>query len=316
MPPSDEYLRPLFVDAARTRMALSFEELIPSLRDAFAAGAEAPQRHRHALTDGASLLLMPAWINRAMLGVKIVSVFPGNGTIGLNAVNSTYLLCDAETGQHIAIIDGNEITSRRTAAVSALAGAFLARADASELLIVGAGHIARLLPAAWRVVRPIKRVRVWNIRHARAIVLADRLRQEGFDARATEDIGAAVRSADIVSCATLAINPVVSGAWLKPGAHLDLVGGFTPVMREADDEAVTRATLFIDTEAALAEAGDLTQPLARGVIGYPNIAATLAMLCRGEHPGRQHPDEITLFKSVGTAVADLAAAALVHRAIT
>ncbi len=306
---------PILVDAATTSASLPFDRLVPILRDAFIAGADAPLRHRHALPGGASLLLMPAWHARALLGVKIVTVFPGNGLHGLNAVNSTYLLCDGETGRHLAIIDGNEITGRRTVAASALAGSFLARADASDLLLVGAGHIASLLPAAWSIVRPIARVRIWNPRPERAVDLAIRLRLEGFNAEAAKDLRMAVRGADIVSCATLALNPLVSGAWLKPGAHLDLIGGFTPAMREADDEAVTRARIFIDSEAALVESGDLSQPIARGVITPADVVGTLQQLCRGEVAGRRDDSEVTLFKSVGTALEDLAAASLVHQAL-
>jgi ornithine cyclodeaminase len=140
----------LVIDAERTRAALPFPALIAALRDAFIAGAEVPLRHSHRLQADATLLLMPAWRGRSALGVKIVTVFPDNGRLGLNAVASTYLLCDGATGQHLALIDGNELTGRRTAAASALAGTFLARADAATLLIVGAGHIAAMLaPACW-----------------------------------------------------------------------------------------------------------------------------------------------------------------------
>jgi ornithine cyclodeaminase len=306
---------PVVIDLPHTRASLSFARLVPALRAAFIAGANAPLRHSHPLeqpgTATATLLLMPAWQGRSALGVKIVTVFPDNGALGLNAVFSTYLLCDGATGRHLALIDGNEITGRRTAAASALAGDFLARDDANTLLIVGAGHIAAMLAPAWAAVRPIRHVRVWNARPARATALAAGLCEQGFDAAATDDLQAAVGRADIVSCATLATAPLVHGAWLRPGTHLDLIGGFRPDMREADDEAVRRACVFIDTEAALAEAGDLAQPLAAGVLRRDQIAGSLFTLCRGETPGRRTGDEITLFKSVGSALEDLATAALV-----
>ncbi len=302
---------PIVIDTARTRASLTFARLIPALREAFIAGAETPLRHRHALPDG-TLLLMPAWQDSAALGVKIVSVFPGNGKLGLNSVSSTYLLCDGATGRHLAIIDGNEITGRRTAAASALAGSFLARTDASSLLLVGAGHVAAMMADAWRAVRPIRRVRVWNIRPARAMTLANELSAQGFDATAAGDLEAAVGEADIVSCATLATEPLVRGAWLRPGAHLDLIGAFKPDMRECDDEALRRARVFIDTEAALTEAGDLVQPINAGAFAHDAIAGSLYTLCRGETPGRTAAEEITLFKSVGSAIEDLAAARLVY----
>jgi ornithine cyclodeaminase len=298
-------------DAASVRAALPFPALIEALREAFRRGAEVPLRHRHDFGDGASLLLMPAWSGRQALGVKIVGVVAGNGARGLPAVSSTYLLCDAETGQHLAVMDGGELTARRTAAASALAGDYLARADAATLLLVGSGHVAQRLAPAWASVRPIRRVLVWNRRADGAAALVGALRRDGFAAEARDDLAPAVAEADIVSCATLATEPLVRGAWLRPGAHVDLIGGYLPTMREADDAAVRRARVFIDSDAALEEAGDITQPLASGALG--RVEGTLAMLCRGDIAGRADGDEITLFKSVGTALEDLAAAALVHR---
>lgn len=303
---------PIVIDQDRTRAALAFPRLIGALREAFVAGAEVPLRHRHAVAGGeGTLLLMPSWQGKAAMGVKLVTVFPGNGALGLNSVFSTYLLCDGATGQHLAVIDGNEITGRRTAAASALAGDYLARRDAATLLIVGAGHVAGMMAQAWAAVRDIKRVMVWNIRAGRAETLAASLRAEVFDAVSVEDLEGAVRMADIVSCATLSNEPVVKGAWLRPGTHLDLIGGYRPDMREADDAAVKRSRVFIDTEAALAEAGDLTQPIGAGVLMRNDIVGDLAALCRGTVGGRGAAGEITLFKSVGSAIEDLAAAALV-----
>jgi ornithine cyclodeaminase len=297
--------------AGQTAAALPFERLIPELRDAFITGATVPLRHRHDLPQGdgstASFLLMPAWRANGFMGVKVVSVFPGNSARGLPSVSASYLLCDGETGEHLALIDGSEITRRRTAAASALAGSYLARQDASSLLIVGSGHVAGLMAEAYRAVRPIERVRVWNIRTAGAERLAAHL-----GAEAVSDLGAAVSEADIVSCATLAREPLVRGDWLRPGTHLDLIGGFTPAMREADDAAVGRSRVFIDTDAALAEAGDLIDPIAHGVLRREDIAGSLFSLCRGETPGRRDASEITLFKSVGSALEDLAAAALAY----
>jgi ornithine cyclodeaminase len=299
------------LDAAQTAAALPFDRLIATLREAFIAGAQVPLRHRHdiAQPDGttASLLLMPAWRANGRFGVKVVSVFPGNGARGLAAVSASYLLCDGETGAHLALIDGGEITRRRTAASSALAGSYLARADAASLLIVGSGHVGGLMAEAYRAVRPIARVRIWNIRPAGAERLAARI-----GAEAVTDLEAAVHDADIVSCATLSHVPLVRGEWLRPGTHLDLIGGFTPAMREADDEAVRRSLVFIDTDAALAEAGDLIDPIAHGALRREDIAGSLFSLCRSETPGRRDPSEITLFKSVGSALEDLAAAGLAY----
>ena len=299
------------LNAAQTAAALPFDRLISALREAFIAGAEVPLRHRHDIVQSdsttASLLLMPAWRANGRFGVKVVSVFPGNGARGLAAVSASYLLCDGETGTHLALIDGGEITRRRTAAASALAGSYLAREDATSLLIVGSGHVGGLMAEAYRAVRPIARVRVWNIRTAGAERLAARI-----GAEPVTDLEAAVSDADIVSCATLSREPLVRGEWLRPGTHLDLIGGFTPAMREADEEAVRRSRVFIDTDAALAEAGDLIDPIAHSALRREDIAGSLFSLCRGETPGRRDGSEITLFKSVGSALEDLAAAGLAY----
>jgi ornithine cyclodeaminase/alanine dehydrogenase-like protein (mu-crystallin family) len=301
----------LILNAEQTAAALPFDRLIPALRDTFISGATVPLRHRHDMPqpDGttAAVLMMPAWRAHGLFGVKVVSVFPGNGARGLPAVSASYLLCDGETGEHLALIDGAEITRRRTAAASALAGSYLARDNAEKLLIVGSGHVAGLMAEAYRVVRPIKRVMIWNIRPAGAERLAARL-----GAEAVTDLAAATAEADIISCATLAREPLIRGEWMRPGTHLDLIGGFTPAMREADDEAVRLSSVFIDTDAALAEAGDLIDPIAHGVLHREDIAGSLFTLCRGQPPARESPTAITLFKSVGSALEDLAAAGLAY----
>lgn len=290
------------LDAGATAAALPFDRLIPALRAAFADGAEVPDRHHHALPGGATLLLMPAW-QADWIGVKIVTVHPGNAARGLPAVHATYLLSRATTGEPVLLLDGAMLTARRTAAASALAASFLARPDATRLLLVGAGRVARLLAPAMRAVRPIAHVAVWNPGAPRADALVAALRAQGFDAARAPDLATAVTDADIVSCATLATEPLIEGRWLRPGTHLDLIGAFTPAMREADAAAMARATVYADTDAARHECGELS--------GNVPIAGTLATLCRGG-PGRQHAAEITAFKSVGTALEDLAAAILVQ----
>ena len=299
-----------FIDAETTRRHLGFAPLIEALRQMFIAGCEVPLRHTHAVGDG-TLLLMPAWRAGQRLGIKTVTIFPGNSAHGQPGLHSTYLLFDAATGVPLAQLDGDQITSRRTAAASALAASFLARADASRLLIVGAGRVASLIAEAMQVVRPLTEVVVWNHRAASAEALAGRLREQGFNARASADLAAAVPKADIVSCATLSTQALVRGEWLRPGAHLDLIGGFTPSMREADGPCLARSRVFIDTDEALLKAGDLLQAISEGHFKADSVQGTLAQLCLGQVMGRRRPDEITLFKSVGTALEDLAAAELV-----
>ena len=295
------------LDAAQTSAALPFEALIAALRAAFAEGVASPMRHHHALPDGATLLLMPAWQSEH-IGVKIVTVHPANSRRDLPAVHATYLLSDVQTGVTLALLDGGTLTARRTAAASALAASYLARDDARRLLIVGAGRVASLLAEAHASVRPIGEIEIWNKTAERGRFLADALASRGYLARPVTDLADAVRRADIVSCATVSPTPLVEGEWLRRGAHLDLVGAYTPQMREADAEAVDRASVFADTEAALHECGELAGLRAEDLCG------TLATLCRGESLGRRSAEEITLFKSVGTALEDLAAARLALRA--
>ena len=307
------------VSAEDLARIFTFPALIEALRRAFQSEIAAPPRHHHAIErpgePAATLLLMPAWTKgergASFLGVKVVSLYPGNSARGLPSVMGTYLLMDGANGAPLAAIDGQALTLWRTGAASALAASYLAAKDARRLLMVGAGALAPYLIAGHANVRPIAEVLVWNHNPGRAESLAADLQGRAYSVLATTDLEAAVQSADIVSCATLASEPLVKGAWLKPGAHLDLVGAFTPKMRECDDEAVARARVFVDTRAgALHEAGDIVQPLHAGIISEPDIVGDLFDLCRSKVEGRKSPDEITLFKSVGTAIEDLAAAML------
>ena len=304
-------------DAAAVRERSPMPALVQALRRAFERGAEVPQRHPHALPGGANMLLMPAWRERGRLGVKTVTICPGNSALTLPGVHGLYSLFDAATGVPLAVLEGGELTARRTAAASALAASYLARSDAARLLVVGAGRVAALMPEALRAVRPgLTQFEVWARRDEAAEALAAALRASGLQAQATTHLEAAVRRADIVSCATLATTPLVQGAWLEPGTHLDLIGSFAPTMREADGTCFARASVWLDTPEALAKAGDVLQAIAEGAFAAERVVGTLADLvhsrCRGRsadaHP---HAQERTLFKSVGYALEDLAAAELV-----
>jgi ornithine cyclodeaminase/alanine dehydrogenase-like protein (mu-crystallin family) len=299
---------------------LDFPALIEALAEAFRSEIVVPIRHHHEIErDGspATLLIMPAWTGaasaRGFLGVKIVSVFPDNGARDLPSVLGTYLLMDGATGEPRAALDGARLTVWRTAAASALAARFLAREDASRIVVAGAGALAPFLIRAHMSQRPIRAVALWNHRPEKAEALAAALRAQGLPVTATRDLEAAVRDADLVSCATLSGSPIVRGAWLKPSAHLDLVGAYNLRMREADDEALRRAQLYVDTDAALTEGGDVALARRSGAIADGHIRGNLFGLCRGTVPGRRDADAITAFKSVGTAIEDLAAAMLVWR---
>ena len=307
-----------FIDAATTRAALPFQDLIRALRQAFAEGVEVPLRHAHAIGGvagpGGTLLLMPAWRPGRRGGLKTVSVYPGNAERGLPTLHSTYLLFDAATGAPLAFVDGNQITSRRTAAASALAASFLARRDAARLLVVGAGKVAALMAEAMHAVRPLREVAVWARRPEAAGSLAGALADAGFAAVAVSDLEGAVRRADIVSCATLSTAALVQGAWLREGAHLDLIGSFSPQMRESDADCFARARVFTDTREALAKSGDVLEAMRAGSFAAGRLQGTLADLCGGRIAGRGGNAEITLFKSVGTALEDLVAAEMVFDA--
>jgi len=302
------------LDADQTRAHLIFERLVPALRDAFVGDATVPPRHVHTVEAGGdrgTVLIMPAWSDAGYLGIKTINIFPGNSARGLPGLHATYVLYDAHTGVPLAQLDGNEITAHRTAAASALGASYLSRKDASTLLVLGTGRVARLLPAAHASTRSIRRVRVWNHRPEGARALATEWRHAGWDAEAVEDLAAGVRTADIVSCATLATVPLVRGEWLAPGSHLDLIGSFTPAMKEAHPSCFADARVFVDTEEAPTKAGDLLDAFAANALTPEGIQATLAQLCRGERPGRLSPSERTVFKAVGSALEDLAAATLV-----
>lgn len=303
-------------DSNATRDALAFDRLIPALRDMFVAGCEVPPRHVHSITapDGGGMtsLIMPAWQPGRYYGVKTVNIAPDNAAFGLPGLHSTYLLYDAVRGVPLAQIDGNQITNRRTVAASALAASVVARPDARQLLVVGAGQVASLLADAYRVVLPIEQVQVWARSRRQADALVATLGAHGIDATAADDLEAAVRQADIISCATLATEPIVSGRWLQPGSHLDLIGSFTPTMREADDDCFVDASLYVDTTEALQKSGELLGPMARGVFTPEQVKGTLHELCRREDSARESSTERTVFKAVGTALEDLAAAILVY----
>jgi ornithine cyclodeaminase len=332
------------LDADAIAAALTYPALVEALREAFRADIAVPVRHHHTIAHvpakwppvrrkghaptqtepgrDATLLLMPAWTeggaaNERFLGCKIVTIFPDNAAAGQPSLHGRYLLMSGATGAPLALMDAQALTAWRTAAASALAASYLARADAEHLVMIGAGALAPHLVRAHLAVRPIRRVTLWNRTRGRAVALAFGLTVTGVEATIADDLETAVRDADIVCCATLSTEPIVRGAWLRPGTHVDLVGGFTPKMREADNDAIKRARIFVDTRAgATREAGDIAIPLRRGILTRKGIRGDLFELCRGKAKGRSSDKQITLFKSVGSAIEDLAAAMLVWRNLT
>ncbi len=259
---------------------------------------------------------LPAFLPGVAMGTKIATILPDNPTRhpGVPAIQALYALFDGENGAPLAVLDGTALTYRKTAADSALGAQLLSREDAQLLLMVGAGGLAPYLARAHLAIRPsLRRVLVWNRTPARAEAMAAALRQEQVDAAAVADLDAALCEADIVSCSTASPEPLVKGRFLKPGAHLDLVGGFTPAMRECDDAAIKRSRLFIDeADGNLDLCGDLADPIRRGVISRAKVEGDLYVLCREGWTLDRRPGDITLFKNGGGGHLDLFTALFVR----
>lgn len=314
-----------FLDAEAIEAALSYPALVDVMANAFESGIIAPPRHHHSVhlegRPDATLLLMPAWTTKAQgaraagryMGVKTVTVFPDNGSRGLPAVFAIYVLMSAETGQTLAVMDATRLTVWRTAAASALASRILSRPDSSRLLMAGAGALSSYLVRAHAAVRPIREVMIWNRTPERAKAVVAQLAQHRIAATVVTDLKAAVRRADIVSTATISSEPLIKGAWLESGTHVDLVGAYKPSMRESDDDVMRRARIFVDTEAgAFGEAGDILLAIASGAIKKSGVLGDLSELTQNKIVGRRSSEDITLFKSVGTSIEDLAAAIAVY----
>lgn len=299
---------PIYFNAQALARSLHFPALINHLREA----------HRHPPPDVQRLLMQqpsvsgsdngflvwPAWQQDRNLGVKIVTLFPDNRHCP--TIQALYVLFDGQDGSIQALMDGTELTYWKTAADSALGADYLARRDARTFLMVGAGQMAPFMMRAHRSIRPgLDRFLLWNRNPERAQQLARELAPD-LAVEVVTDLADAARGADIVCCATASQEPLIEGRWLRPGTHLDLIGGYTPTMRETDDETVRRARLYVDSRwFTVAHAGDLTQPIASGVITPADVLGDLFELCSGRCPARTSDDEITLFKSGGGAHLDL-----------
>jgi ornithine cyclodeaminase/alanine dehydrogenase-like protein (mu-crystallin family) len=307
----------LFADADTVHNHLPYPELVEALRRAHLDVA--PEFAAVVTDDPAggpnSFLALTAWQRGDAIAAKLVSVFPGNRTIP--SVQGVVVLFDGADGSVRLVADGAAMTFRKTAADSALGALLLSREDAEVLLVVGAGGLAPHLIAAHLAVRPsLRTVLVWNRTPARAAALAARTAVPGVRVEAVSDLDSSVARADIVSCVTMSTEPLVRGELLRPGAHLDLVGSFTPAMREADDEALRRASVFVDTRTDLDRSGEIHHAVASGALSAADIRGDLYELCTGQVPGRTGPGEITLYKNVGGAHLDLYAARHLLRSLS
>ncbi len=310
----------LLLDAEQTQRLASMPELIECLRRAFRRGCVVPARQVARIPAGAGERLfvsMPAFDPEGRGAVKLLTVVPENPARGLPTIQGMIAVF-SEEGAPVAILDGTAVTRLRTGAASALASDYLSRRDSSQLLIVGTGALAPYMALAHCTVRPIRRVSVWGRRAQRVAATVTAIRSRvaaDVSVDSADSIERSAATADIICCATSSATALLCGRWLPSGVFVDLVGSFTPTMRETDDEVVRRCRIFVDTFAgALAEAGDLIDPLARGVISREHIEGELQDLVLGRVSGRGSPQELTLFKSVGSAIEDLAAAQLIMTA--
>ncbi len=293
----------------------NFLELISEIKQYFTSNeVHVPMRHHHdfpnpAVNADSTLLLMPAWNPSKNAGVKIVTVSPKNGQFDLPSIQGTYIYFDAIKGSIKAILEAKSLTAKRTAAASALASSYLSRENSSSLLMIGTGTLSKNLIKAHASVRPIKDVFIWGRNFDKATAICKELENENFTITPIKSIEEKISEVDILSCATLSKTPLVLGKYLKSGQHIDLVGAYKKDMREADDNAISKTSIFIDTfQGGLKESGDIVIPIQNGTLKEEDIKADLIQLCSNQKKGRTSDEEITLFKSVGHALEDLAAA--------
>lgn len=310
----------ILLDAAAVHAALGWPGLVNALRAAHQGAVPVADVVVQAdpAGSGNQFVTLPGWLPGGLIAVKMVGVFPGNLALDppQPSVQGLVAVFDGQTGAPRLVADGAAMTARKTCADSALGADILARQDAQTLLILGAGALAPHMAAAIAAVRPdLRRIAIWNRTAARAEQVAQTLRTQGLPVRAVTDLDAEVAQADIISCVTMSDRPLVKGALLKPGAHLDLVGAYLPTMREADDTALARAQLFTDAKSNMRGGGDLVQAVAAGVIGWDDVRADLFDLTQGTATGRTSPDAITLFKNNGGAHLDVFTAAALWQAV-
>jgi ornithine cyclodeaminase len=301
----------LQMNAEQLERLIDLPSLIIALEQGFRDEIFTPQRHHHDIDENSTLLLMPAWYAEKYVGIKLITMNANNKSLGLPSIQGIYLLIDKDTGKPLAQIDAPSLTNLRTAAVSALAAKFLAPRPAGNLLVVGSGSLSPYLLRAHAVVRNYDKIQIWGRNPEKASSVVTSLK-DTLEVEVVTDLASAVSKADVVSVATLSSDPVIFGKWLNPGTHVDLVGSYKPNMREADDLVIKRARIFIDTEHAISETGDLAIPLKNGTLTIDAIVGNLFQLCRGQIKGRLAETEITLFKSVGHASEDLIGAVLAY----
>ncbi len=300
------------IDAATLASLTPYPALIEALARGLVHPVESPQRmHLDPTGAGDALLLMPAWRKGGLMGVKLVTAYPGNSARGLPAIAASYTAFEQATGEVVAVLDGTELTARRTAAAAALGAKLLARIDSRRLLVIGTGALAAPLARAHIAALPgLRGVTVWGRNAEKAADVAAALTADGIAASAAASLAEAAREADVIVAATTATEPMIRAEWVREGTHLGLVGAFTATMAEAEPALLARALLYADErDAVLAKGGEVVQAISAGIIPPAAVLGDLASLLRNGVPPREAAS-ITVFKSVGFAALDLVAAEL------
>ncbi|WP_076414488.1 ornithine cyclodeaminase family protein [Shewanella sp. UCD-KL12] len=308
------------IDAKTVHESLNFPRLISELKDTFSKPAGMPQRQVFNLDEGTShsdaFAVLPSW-NDKTIAVKAFTYFPSNPSkdCELESLYSKIMIFDRKTGVPQALVDGTSVTYWRTAAISALGSDFLARKDACKLLVFGTGRLASFMALAHASVRPINEISIWgrDPNKAQKVVETIKLLKPNIKVTVCDDIERTVKQADIISCATGSPSPLFNSDWVQAGTHTDFVGNHNHDRRECDTKLVLKASVYVDSKVnVFAEAGEILIPISEGVYSTDSVIGELAQLCNGQIPGRRSDEEITLFKTVGTALADLVGAQLVY----
>jgi ornithine cyclodeaminase len=308
-----------YFDSSAVRKALPYPQLIDALAHGLQLPIEAPPRSFFTPNDDAScVLIMPAWKTKEVFGVKLVSVWPSNKDIGSPTVSAVYVLLSCENGMPLAVIDGTELTLRRTAAAAALAASLLARKNSQTLAMLGTGALSVPLVQAHASVMHFKNILIWGRQKNKALSVVAELKNLGIESTYSEDLSATLNKADVVAAATTATEPFIISKWLKPGTHLGLIGAFTPQMAEAEPALMSKVQIFADNRSAVLEkGGEILQAIDQGIISPSSIEGELSELASAPTRSWRNNDQaITVFKSVGFASLDLIAAELVFQSKT
>ncbi len=303
------------IDSSFIERNTVFTELISEIKHNFSSDKIiVPMRHHHDFPNpevgvDSTLLLMPAWNPSKYAGVKIVTVSPENGQFDMPSIQGTYIYFDAISGVIKALLEAKSLTVKRTSATSALASSYLSKEDSNSLLMIGTGALSIDLIKAHASVRPVKKVFIWGRNFKKATDICNQLQSEKFSIQPIKTIKEKIGEVDIISCATLSKTPLILGKYIEKGQHIDLVGAYKKDMREADDETISKSSVFLDTfQGGLKESGDIAIPIQNGTLKESEIKADLFQLCSSKKQGRISGDEITVFKSVGYALEDLSVA--------